>query len=339
VPEQLTPVRRALIYANQARSLLAPRERLLPGLGARLQGRPELLSTLLAALRTVPPGRLRAAVFRNVSRPLISRQSVSLKVPVAGGSHMLVETGDLIGRVLAVSGVWEPQVTAAFKTILAPGDVCVDVGANIGYFALLASRLVGSAGHVYALEPSPEIHVALTSNLELNGAMNVTALAVAAGDKDGEAEFYEAHGRNRGASSIRREHTEEDGEVGHRPTRVQVRRLDSVVQHAHLARLKLVKIDVEGYELEVMQGLEPLLLRGARPSVVVELTPAWSGEGSSDYVGEFCIRHRMNAYRLSREKLFSGRGVTRFRPVQIGWSESPQEELLLAPEETSVTSR
>jgi FkbM family methyltransferase len=252
---------------------------------------------------------------------------------------MLVETGDLIGRVLAVSGVWEAQVTAAFRAILLPGDVCVDVGANIGYFTLLASRLVGPDGHVYALEPSPEIQVSLVSNLKLNDVRNVTALGIAAGDRDGEADFYEAHGRNRGASSLRLAAEEAGDEAESRATRVQVRRLDSVVSDAHLPRLRLVKIDVEGYELEVMRGLEPLLVRGARPSIVVELTPSWSGEEASDYVATFCSRHRLKAYRLDRDRLFSGRGVTRFRPVEAGLGTSRQQELLLTPEEVRVTNR
>jgi FkbM family methyltransferase len=251
---------------------------------------------------------------------------------------MIVETGDLIGRVLAVSGVWEAQVTAAFKAILGRGDVCVDVGANIGYFTLLASRLVGPDGHVYALEPSPESQVTLAANLELNGAKNVTALGVAAGDTDGEAEFYEAHPRNRGASSLRPASAEGDA-VERTARSVEVRRLDSVVSDDHLSRLKLVKIDVEGHELEVMRGLEPLLLRGSRPSIVVELTHAWSGDEGSSYVAEFCARHRFKAYRLSRDRLFGGRGVTQFMPTEIGLSNGSQEELLLAPEEAPVTDR
>lgn len=336
---RLRPASRTWINVNRARSLLSPRKRLLPGLGARLQSRPELLSSLLVVLRQVPAGRFRSAVFRNVSRPLISRRSIYLEVSVTGGSRMLVETSDLIGRVLAVGGVWEPQVTAAFNAILVPGDVCVDVGANIGYFTLLASRLVGPSGHVYALEPSPAIQATLASNLELNAVINVTALDVAAGGTDGEAEFHEAHGRNRGASGFRLASEQVGEEQENRTVRVQVRRLDSIVPTVHLARLKLVKIDVEGYEVEVLRGLEPLFLRGARPLIVIELTPAWSGEDGANYLKDFCGRHRMKVYRLSREPLFSGRGVTQFMPTELGVSESKQNELLFAPEEVRVAGR
>jgi hypothetical protein len=128
--------------------------------------------------------------------------STTLEVPVYGGSRMTVDTSDLIGQVLAVSGVWEPHITAAFRELLASGDVCVDVGAHIGYFSLLASRLVGPHGHVYALEPAPATYAALRSNLELNGVTNVTALRVAAGDREREGLLHEDRPGNTGASSI-----------------------------------------------------------------------------------------------------------------------------------------
>jgi precorrin-6B methylase 2 len=91
---------------------------------------------------------------------------------------MVVDPSDYVNRIIAITGVWEPQVTAAFQALLSPGDVCVDVGANIGYFSLLAARLVGSRGHVYAVEPSSTSYDRLTKNLELNNATNVTALAL-----------------------------------------------------------------------------------------------------------------------------------------------------------------
>ena len=114
-----------------ARSLLSPRGRFLPGLGARLATHPRLAVFVLVTLRRLPRGRVRTAVYRNVGRPLVTRMG-SLEVPVSGGSRMLVDPSDLIGRVLAISGVWEPHVTAAFYELLSPGDVCVDVGGMRG---------------------------------------------------------------------------------------------------------------------------------------------------------------------------------------------------------------
>ena len=317
-------------YRSWARSFMAPRERFLPGLGARLYRRPHLFSAVLVALRRAPPGRVRAAVFRNVSKPLVSRTNARLEVPVAGGSTMVVETADLIGRVLAISGIWEPQVTAAFRAVLSGGDVCIDVGANIGYFSLLASKLVGSEGHVYALEPSPVVYAELCSNLELNRAANVTALCVAAGDREATAVLHEGHGRNRGSASLRA--TDPDPNDETRLSSVRVRPLDPLVPAAEVRRVRLVKIDVEGYELEVLRGLEGLFERGGRPAIIVELTPEWGGGEAAAYLASFCARHELKPHRLARQRLLAGTGNVRHAPSEIGSISTEQQELLLVPQ-------
>lgn len=72
---------------------------------------------------------------------------------------------------------------------LKPGDVFVDVGANIGYFSLLASKLVGPGGRVVAIEASPEVFDLLRRNLELNKAHNVRAVNVAISDREGSLQL------------------------------------------------------------------------------------------------------------------------------------------------------
>jgi FkbM family methyltransferase len=176
---------------------------------------------------------------------------------------MYVETSEAMGRVLAATGVWEPQVTAVFRRLLSPGDVCVDVGAYNGYFTLLASKLVGAAGHVYALEPAARTNAELVANLELNRISNVSVLRVAAGDAEGEAVFDD---RPLG-SSIRSGLREPMGPG----TRVQVRTVASLIPDVDASRLRLVKIDVEGHEVAVLRGLTPLFESGARPAILVEL--------------------------------------------------------------------
>src|SRR4029450_8092682 len=104
---------------------------------------------------------------------------------VDGGSRMIVNTDDLIGRVLAIAGVWEPNVTAAFRRTLAPGDVCLDIGAHIGYYTLLAARLVGPEGHVHAFEPAPASFRRLRANRQLNRLHNGTLARRRSGGEEG----------------------------------------------------------------------------------------------------------------------------------------------------------
>jgi FkbM family methyltransferase len=268
-------------------------------------------------------------LFRNVAKPLLIRMRSPLEVSVTGGARMVVDPSDLIGRELAISGVWEPEVTAAFRDLLTPGDICVDVGANIGYFTLLASGLVGSAGHVYALEPSPILFESLCSNLDLNKAVNVTPLCVAAADRVGQTLLYEGPPKNRGEATTRAQTARQDG------TSVPARRLDAVVSAEEVPRLRLVKVDVEGSELDVLRGLVGVFERGGRPAIVVEVTPAWSGDEAAAFLTNLSESFRLQPYRLVRERLLSGRSSSARRPVELTSISGDQEELLLVPEGVS----
>jgi len=257
-----------------------------------------------------------------------------LEVPVSSGCRMVVDTSDLIGSVLAISGTWEPHVTATFRALLSLGDVCIDVGANIGYFALLASRLVGPQGRVYALEPAPDVYKALCSNLERNSVTNVTPLCVAAGDADGQALLYLA---SSGRSSIRppagagRAHA-----AAERQTTIRTQRLDSVVSASDLPRVRLVKIDVEGYEPEVVRGLERVFERGGRPVVILEVSPARNSEAAVAERASFCARHRLKTYQLVDEGLVSGREDVAPALIETTATATERHELLLVPEEIGV---
>jgi FkbM family methyltransferase len=262
----VTGVRR---YAGWARSTLSPRERLLPGLGERLAGQPRLAAAVLSAFRRVPGRRLRAATERNVSRPLLTRMVTELDVRVSDGFRIRVDTTEAIGRALAVTGKWEPHVAVAFRRLLSPGDVVIDIGANIGYHTLLAAKLVGTSGHVYAIEPGAGAFAALTVNVALNDLSNVTALPVAAGADESEAILDDRPWGHSLHSFVRREGESREPRVEGSP--IRVRPVAAVVQPEHLARLRLIKVDVEGYDLEVLQGLLPLYAAGARPALVIEL--------------------------------------------------------------------
>jgi FkbM family methyltransferase len=130
----------------------------------------------------------------------------------------------------------------------------VDVGANIGYYALFFSRAVGRAGKVICLEPEPDNLDDLRRNLAINALGNVSVLPVAAGSEDTKLSLR--RGLNARVVS-------EGGGMS-----VDVRRLDSL----DLARVDLVKLDVEGYECQVLEGARRLI-EEQRPSLFVEVHP------------------------------------------------------------------
>jgi FkbM family methyltransferase len=220
-----------------------------------------------------------------------------LDVAITGGGRMLVDTTDVTGRVLATSGVWEPGVTAFFRQLVRPGDVVVDVGANIGYFTVLAARLVGPDGHVHAVEPAADTHAALVANVRHNRLGNVTAHAVAAAASTGTATLHRARGVNAGASSLRSDPGPRLGAVSADAIEVTLLPLAELVPPEHRPRLRLVKVDVEGYEADVLEGLAPLLEAGHRPSIVVEMH-ADLDPGVGGAVAAFCDRFDLDVARL-----------------------------------------
>lgn len=151
-------------------------------------------------------------------------------------------------------GVWEPSLTAFFSRRLIPGDIFVDVGSNIGYYALLASRLVGNAGRVFAFEACPAIYRDLIANLALNDAANVVPINVAVGSQEGISELYLGPKGNRGLTTL----VPRDDFVRQEQT-VPVMPLNKLLNDQDLRRVRMFKIDVEGSESAVLAPLAALI--------------------------------------------------------------------------------
>lgn len=180
------------------------------------------------------------------------------------GIKMRLGLIDVIERNLTVHGAWDAVVGRSLETLLRPGDTFLDIGANIGYFSLYAAKLVGAGGKVIAVEPSRRALEKLLINLRLNSAENVLILSVAAGDQTERAVLNLACANNIGASSLRAALQSVSTET------VAVIRLDDVI--VPMASLPdLIKIDIEGSELNALRGMEEIL-KTAQPFVLVELT-------------------------------------------------------------------
>jgi FkbM family methyltransferase len=264
--------------------------------GRRLvQSQPRLATRLLRLPKVVPPRTLRSRLYRSLSWPLALRIHAETEVSVAGGNRMLVRTDDLIGRVLAISGVWEPNITAAFKRSLGPGDVCLDIGAHIGYYSLLAARVVGLQGHVYAFEPSPDCYRRLRANVDFNGLENVTAVELAVGEEEGRSVLYEPQGTNSGLSTLdpilAAKHLTPPREVT-----VDVGPVTSVVPAQDLARIRVIKIDVEWHELQVLRSLRPVFDAAGDLAVFLEWTPRRAAPGISEDLLALCQAQGFTIY-------------------------------------------
>lgn len=216
-------------------------------------------------------------------------------------------------------GVWEPDHTEWVTRSLAPGDVFVDVGAQIGYFSLVASQAVGPTGRVVAVEANPATFEQLRTNIALNavdGATNIRALNMAASAEHAMVEVY-AHPFDSCRSSILpSEGHVYGGEVEAAPLR-------DLVTEPEWRHARIIKIDVEGMEPEVVAGMEGVfgLLRDDC-EIMVELNSRWGVEGARGILGQLA-RYGFHAYRLdpyAGDLYFRSR-----RPLYAERIEAPEE--------------
>lgn len=161
---------------------------------------------------------------------------------------------------------FEPEIKAAVQRLVREGDTAVDIGANIGYFSALLARAVGPAGVVHAIEPEPGNHALLAHNMHLNGFRHVRLHALALGAQEGVAELHTSvsnNGMHRLYNSVC---------CSGPAVQVPVQRLDDLL--ADLPAVDFIKIDIEGYELQALQGAQALLRRSQNVKVVSEYCPS-----------------------------------------------------------------
>lgn len=220
-----------------------------------------------AVVRRLPAGRFRAfdRLCRAPLPPFEERLSQAL-----GGWRYACDLRNVTSRETCLTGRSAPAETAALLAGLPRGGTFVDVGANWGYFTLVAAHAVGPRGRVAALEPDPRMAAELRANIERNGIRHVTVLETAAAEGAGEAVLagYAAGDRNRGVSSL------VSAPGGDAPSfAVRTAALDELLDGLGIGRADVVKIDVEGAEELVLRGMARGLAEGRYGRVLIELHP------------------------------------------------------------------
>lgn len=168
-----------------------------------------------------------------------------------------------IATELIFKGIHEPATTRIFKKILKQGDVVVDIGANIGYFTIMAAQLVSWQGKVYAFEPDPTNMKALCNNARLNNLDNIRYYMMALSDYTGTAMLHTCSREPARHSLIRTE--EHDGEES-----TLMAKLDDMLA-IDRPNIRLLKTDTEGNELAVLQGAKNTILSNKNIILIVEV--------------------------------------------------------------------
>lgn len=219
------------------------------------------------------------------------------------GYTMYVDDRDTLA--LSWHHTFEPVTTDFFKKNIKYGQTVIDLGANIGYFTLLFSGLVGSTGHVYAFEPEPENANLLRKNLELNSIKNVTVIQKAV-DSKVTTRLLHINKKNRGNHQIFYE-----GE--YRETiEVQSTTLDDYFSNQDL-KIDWIKMDIEGAEVEALQGMKNLIYHNPKLILVTEIfAPGLIAAGSS--VEEYILA--LNDLKFEFEKIDEGLKSINHLPVE-----------------------
>ncbi len=179
------------------------------------------------------------------------------------GVRYELDPASWVARSIYYLGDWEHWDTLYLNRTILPGWTVIDVGSNLGYHALLASRLVGPGGTVFAFEVAPSTYQALLKNIKLNAARNIFPFQVALSDSCGWASLIEnpQDDYNQIAPA---------GEPG--CTQVPSLTLDRFVREHQVARVDLIKVDIEGAEHKFLLGARNTI-KQFRPIIAIELNP------------------------------------------------------------------
>ena len=192
---------------------------------------------------------------------------------------------DFIQRRVYFFNIYEPNLSYYMTDRIPHGAAVIDIGANIGYVTMLASRLVGRDGVVYSIEAAPKTFAKLSANLKLNDIGNVKAFNLAATGTDCIVEIVEGDSRNIGTNAIRDTTASTSSTIVGRPP--------SGVAAPHIAEVSFIKIDVEGSEGPIIEDIIDHISSFKKLNTVVsELGP-----GSAQYVERF-QRAGFRAYAL-----------------------------------------
>jgi len=220
-----------------------------------------------AALRAwARTGRASGWFYRTVEHlgPALA-EATPIATVLPNGCRVSCDLRDHVQRQIFFFGVYEPVLASLFVRLLRPGMTVVDGGANVGQYTLLAAFGVGATGSVHSFEPVPHTFERLTAHVRANGLTNVHANRVAlwnesteltlglADDQENNAGAYSAGVRDSTSSFT-----------------ASAIRLDDYCAQRDITRVHLVKLDVEGAELQALHGMQQILERD-RPVVFVEV--------------------------------------------------------------------
>lgn len=190
-------------------------------------------------------------------------------VRTTDGRELAVNTANGSYRYIYYLGEYEEAITDVFRALVRPGDVCLDIGANMGWYTTLFQKLVGSNGVVHAFEPVPPTFERLARNVRMNRLQNVRLNDLALGDEEKDVELHIFDNLPDGHASIAT-----FGQSDFQSFTSRMIMLDTYLEETRTDNVRLVKMDIEGAELMMLKGASRLFEQETVPVIEVEMALA-----------------------------------------------------------------
>jgi len=293
------------------------------------------MQNALAQMALAAGAWLRSVRFRGLPRlfyttaPLVFGPGARL-VKTTAGIRIFIDVRDYHSCMM-IYGRYQPELVSLLERLVEPGDTVLDVGAQLGYITSFLAARVGSGGHIYAFEPDPKALEQLRKTVAGNRQDQVTIFPLAASDREGELSFFASPtvGWSTAVDGTSRENLEQ--------IRVPASRIDDLDEASRIKRpVRLIKLDVEGWECEALDGMQKLLARD-RPYVVTELAQVLlqpCGHTTADLLDRI-VRHGYRVYRISETRGVLAGGRFELTPMVASEIVEPCDALCV-PDERSI---
>jgi FkbM family methyltransferase len=227
---------------------------------------PAIFRTLAAVSRATPYFRGKWRFVNNVVRRWVVGKNYRSIRSIDKGVRIILDLDDWIPYHLFWFDLYEKNETKLFRSLVHSGMIILDVGANIGYYTLQAAGRVGPSGHVHAFEPVYDTFTWLRSNILINKFTNITANRCVVGNRKGEVSIFVADKSDTGRSSLSCM-----SDFSGKTEVVDSITMDDYLEQRNIAKVDLIKIDVEGSELSVLKGMQQLLSSAYQPYLMIEM--------------------------------------------------------------------
>ncbi len=230
----------------------------------------KILFTLLRPLRGL--GLRRFSIVRKILG------SLKENIAIVRGHTMYLDPADFAVSEEISKGDYESSEVSVVTKLIKPTDTILDLGANIGYFTMLFSDLA-SSGNVHAFEPSPRTFGFLQKNISANGMKNVVLHETAVGEHDGEADLY-INEYNRGDNRVY-------PSFNAKGVRIRMSKVDSIIPSN--TKVDMIKIDIQGFEVHALRGMERVLRENPALYMLVECWPKGLQKAGSSVEALFSV--------------------------------------------------